>query len=280
MRLTEVLKTKTVKTVEQEALLHDIEIFQYNKSSFYEELPLLLDYSSALAKSKAMTVGIAYNIAFKFMLAIVHPGLDINEYIKNSIFTRAEHTMELAVRKLELEGFDGRSLYYGSITSLRLLSTNDPDFFHKLASYSVTLAWFRAFEESGFFPKDLNDISVTSETHKVLKDEVEALLKKSYEFFIKIHVLDSPEHHIVLEPVIEAYGTTYQPDFILDYEMYDVHTTANAKTVPANLKKLIGAYILNKKQNRHIIKSFGMYLPRFGFLDRLEENETQFDKLY
>ena len=279
MRLTEVLKEKTTKTLEQQALLHDINIFSYKKGFIYEEVPLILDYKSAVTKSKAMTVGIAYNIALKFMLAIISPNLDVNTYIKESIFTRAEPTMALGVRKLELEGLDSSSIYYGSLASVLVLTENDPDFFHKLANYSVSLAWFRAWEESGFFPKDTNDMAIDSDTHKAIKEEVEALIKKSYEEFIKLYEIHSPDHYIILEPVIESYGTTYQPDFILDYVMYDVHTTANIKTAPASLKKLIGAYILNKKQDKHIIKKFGMYLPRFSLIDEYEENETQFDKI-
>ena len=60
--------------------------------------------------------------------------------------------------------------------------------------------------------------------------------------------------------------------------MIDIHTTANLKTGPANVKKLIGAYLLNKKQDRSI-EEFAIYYPRFSLLDRYTEDVQKFNEV-
>jgi len=279
MKLTEVMKLKVLFDKNQEALLHDIDIFQYNRVEQYTNHAELLDYSNDAVKKRAMTVGTAFNIAFKFLIAITHDNLDIGTVIEKSVFKEEAITMELGIQKLESEGHSLSSVFYGSLAMIKDLKKEDPELIQKVASYAVSLSWFKSYFESGFFPADVSVMYVSSQVHQDLTNEVYLLLKKSYYEFILGYILDSPEHIIIIEPKLSADDITYKPDFILDGTMIDIHTTANLKTGPANVKKLIGAYLLNKKHKTEVIEEFAIYYPRFSLLDRYTEDVQKFNEV-
>lgn len=270
MRLTEVLRSKE-RTAEQQFLVDRINMFQYDTKETHVALDDILDYSSPEIKKRAMSIGIAFNIAFKFMLSMLYSGLDIKETLRSSIFFRAEKKIKEGALYLETQNVNGDTLLFSTISNVAALTFEDENFFQKLASFSITLGWFKAFEESGYFPKDLTVLDIASSVHLAMTKEVEALLEKAYKDFVYPFVLDSHEHFIVIEPVIITNEAYYQPDFIFDTVMYDIHTTADPKSISKNIKNLIGAYILNQKEEKQNIKGFATYYPRLNLIEECFE---------
>lgn len=275
MKLTEALKLKEGLAAAQLELLETIENTQFDKVDVIlgpdsEDDPVLLDYHSDSVKKRAMTVGTAFSLAFKYLLAIVHDSLSIKEVMDNSIFVKEQQAMSVGLAKLDLEGFDLKSVYFGAINMLKDLDSKDADIIQKVASYAVSLAWFKAYYESGYFPADKSIMYVSSGVHQELTKEVSLLLKRASDDFIlpKLVLLNDI---VILDPVVEAESINYTADLIFGDILLDIHTTTNIKLSQANAKKTASAYVINSKSNQFNVNKFAVYYPRLSLVELYTE---------
>ena len=212
-------------------------------------------YLDLSIKKRAMTIGSAFNIGLKILIALVYPELTIHDYVDYTEFK--ETSPDWVSIAFEIKDFMP-DVYKTLLTTIRELRSLESitypkaEDYLKIADSAVTLAWIKALCDSGYFPADAGVMLKTSDTHKALVAEVYALLSNSYRTFVVSELFSVSESpvRIIFDPVIKSEKADVQShvDLIFGDTAFDI--TSSEKIVnqsKPDIDNLIGFYILEKE---------------------------------
>ena len=265
MNLTEALKLKELKSVFHE---NDIEEYMYNALSkedidFIVEAPLSmkleLDYTSEIAKKRATSVSSAFKIALGIFVSNRPRWVSTGAtYLDDTIFNKSKIEEVMLTREMMS---DTTKLFTETVEDIYKITHSIP----RISSNAVTLAFFEAYFNTGFYPKDMSVMYKDTPEHEAMVKEIDKLIiselsspNSLYQLFhndIPVPLQFNKEYDIT----VGSLKLKAHPYLTIDNKtILDVKTTASVKSVFEDLKHLM--YIA---KDSHQIEKVTLYYPRY-----------------
>lgn len=284
IRLSEVLKrNKSFKRTLLEQEFHkeiteaelDIEILAQDS---LDKL-VFRDYLDDKLKRRAQTISVAYNIATKLLLSLYLTGTTetywkttevmkdnrekVDSHFEQEDFLTkiVKDTIDNAIGEVDL--LDRRYK-----TNYNITKVEEQKFLLDLANISVTLAWVEAYYKTGFFPKDIQVMVYSNDTHQDLVQEVYTILNRTLDT-LKDNLSNLRPNKITSvefdkEIINEDIGFAGTANIIINKDtLLEIKTTGKSPTAEAVREEFNHAVGINVLDNN--IKNLIIYYTRFDY---------------